>query len=80
MKHTTALIAFATQTHAQTQEEIDKYPRWATEMDHYGYTWEAFEVTTEDDYILTTFHITGTKDGGAFTPDKDAVLIMHGHS
>ena len=41
-----ALVGCATQAYAQTQEMSDKYPRWAAEMDHYGYTWEAFEVTT----------------------------------
>ena len=60
------LPAFAWDSLTATQET--KYPRFATEMDHYKYTWEAFEVTTDDDYILTTFHITGTQDGGAFTP------------
>lgn len=36
------------------------YPRFAYAMDiHAGYEWEAMEVTTEDDYILTTFHIKG---------------------
>ena len=28
-------------------------------MDGFGYSWEPFEVTTDDGYILTTFHITG---------------------
>ena len=48
-------------------------------MDLNGYTWEPFEVTTEDGYILTLFHITGTVDGGAFTPTLPPVLINHGH-
>lgn len=48
-------------------------------MDYYKYTWEAFEVTTEDDYILTTFHITGTQADGMFTPSKEAILLQHGH-
>ena len=47
-------------------------------MDTAGYTWEAFDVTTEDDYILTVFHITGTSEGGMFTPTKEPVLIQHG--
>lgn len=48
-------------------------------MDLNGYTWEPFEVTTEDGYILTLFHITGTVDEGAFTPTLPPVLINHGH-
>jgi hypothetical protein len=43
-------------------------------MDIWDYTWEAFEVDTEDGYVLTTFHITGTSSG-KFSPDKGAVLI-----
>jgi len=48
-------------------------------MDYYKYTWEAFEVTTEDKYILTTFHITGTQADGMFTPTKEAILLQHGN-
>ena len=48
-------------------------------MDHYGYLWEAFEVTTEDKYILTTFHITGTQAAGPIEPWMATVLIQHGH-
>ena len=48
-------------------------------MDHYNYTWEAFEITTEDDYIVTTFHITGTRDGGLFNPTKESILVQHGN-
>ena len=47
-------------------------------MEKWGYTWEAFDVTTKDGYILTTFHITGTVEGGPFKPDKSTVLIQHG--
>ena len=44
-----------------------------------GYTWEAVEVTTDDGYILTTFHITGTIASGKFNPDKGSVLVQHGN-
>ena len=47
-------------------------------MNQYGYTWEAFKVTTDDSYYLTLFHVTGTKDGGKFAPTKDPVLVQHG--
>ena len=77
MKLIAAMLAGAAV--AQTQEMKDKYPRWSTEMDHYGYTWDAFEITTDDDYILTTFRITGKTDG-PIEVTKDALLIMHGHT
>ena len=35
----------------------------------------AFDVETEDGYILTTFHVTGSKKTGKFNPDKGTVLI-----
>ena len=35
------------------------YPRFENEMSEWypSYKWEAIEVTTTDDYILTMFHI-----------------------
>ena len=46
-------------------------------MSKFGYDWEPLQVTTDDDYILTTFHILGKsgedRDGSAGT-----VLMMHG--
>ena len=72
---TAFVIGLTAIVEAQTPEEIAKYPRWATEMDLQGYTWESFEVTTEDNYILSEFHITGTKEGGKFTPTKEPVLV-----
>jgi pimeloyl-ACP methyl ester carboxylesterase len=50
-----------------------------TEMDFWGYTYTAHTVTTEDDYELVMFRITGDASG-AFTPDKPAVVIVHGSS
>ena len=80
MKYLAALlVAYAQHAQAQTQEEKDKYPRFATEMDYYGYLWEAFEITTEDKYILTTFHITGTVEAGPITPTKESIMTQHGH-
>ena len=40
------------------QQAVD-YPRFADLMDQWGYDWEAYKVTTDDHYILTTFHILG---------------------
>ena len=47
-------------------------------MAWYGYTWEAIKVTTEDGFILTTFHVTGTTEKGPFEPTLPPVLIQHG--
>lgn len=46
-------------------------------MAKWGYEWNAFEVTTKDDYILTTFQIL-PKQGGA--TGKGSVLMQHGLS
>ena len=43
----------------------------------HGFTWEPLKVTTEDGHILTTFHVTGNKEG-LFTPTMPPVLLMHG--
>lgn len=51
-----------------------EYKRFADIMSSYGYTWEAVKVTTEDGYILTTFHVTGNAEG-PFTPSRPPVLI-----
>ena len=59
---------------AQAQEE---YKRFADVMDQWGYTWEAIKVTTEDGFILTTFHILGNSQG-PFTPTMPPVIIQHG--
>ena len=48
-------------------------------MTKYKYTWEAFDVETEDGYILTTFHVTGSTETGKFSPDKGTLLIQHGN-
>ena len=39
----------------------ESYPRFEALMDKFGYEWEAIKVTTEDDYILSTFHVLGKK-------------------
>ena len=53
----------------------EEYKRFADLMDFYGYDWEAIKVTTDDGYILTTFHVTGNKKTGPFTPTMPPVLI-----
>ena len=53
------------------------YKNFYDVMDYLQYSWEAFEVTTEDDYILTLFHVTGNKQGD-YKPTEPPILMMHG--
>ena len=57
-----------------------KYPEYAKFMKHWGYKWEAFEITTDDDYVLTTFRITEPRKGDPVVPDPmlNPVMLMHG--
>ena len=48
-------------------------------MDQWGYDWESHQVTTDDDYILTTFHVVGKK-GSSQKATQGSVLIQHGHT
>ena len=57
--------------------KTDDYSRFGALMDKFGFDWEPVKVGTDDGFILTTFHITGNKDG-KFTPTMPPVLIMHG--
>jgi len=54
------------------------YPRFADVMTSQGYDWEAIKVTTDDHYILTTFHILGKTDGSTKAATEGSVLIQHG--
>ena len=48
---------------AATEEVLPQtstsYPRFESIMTSQGYDWEPIKVTTDDGYILTTFHILG---------------------
>ena len=70
---------FASLAVAQTELEIELYPEFAKDMLHWGYKWEAFTLTTDDSYKLTTFRITERK-GHEVVPDPDLnpVVLMHG--
>ena len=60
-------------------DPASSYSRFAHIMDRYGYEWEAFKVTTDDQYILSTFHILGkTGEANSDTASKGSVLIQHG--
>ena len=56
------------------------YDRFAIIMETWGYTWEPLKVTTDDGYILTTFHITGKVDSEPVKPldTLGSVVIQHG--
>ena len=70
---------FASLAVAQTELEIELYPEFAKDMLHWGYKWEAFTLTTDDSYKLTTFRIT-ERVGHEVVPDPDLnpVVLMHG--
>ena len=70
ISYLTAVAVFSTEIKAQTPQQKDEYPEYAAGMDKYGYTWEPIKITTEDGYILTTFHITGKK-GTSLTSYED---------
>ena len=55
------------------------YPHFAKVMDRYGYDWEAFKVHTEDQYILTTFHVLGKTGQARNAVSRDSVLVQHGN-
>ena len=57
---------------------VTEYARFAETMAYYGYAWEPHKVITEDDYILTTFHILGKTGVPYVKPDQGSVLIQHG--
>jgi len=56
------------------------YDRFATIMEKWGYTWEPLKVTTDDGYILTSFHITGKVGEEPVKPTETlgSVVIQHG--
>ena len=70
--------AFAVATTENATPNDTSYPRFAEVMSSQGYDWEAIKVTTDDHYILTTFHILGKTDGSTQTPLNGSVLIQHG--
>lgn len=48
-------------------------------MDQFGYTWEPFTITTEDGYLLTTFHILENINKSVTKNESYMpVMVMHG--
>ena len=54
-----ALSELSSANAAMQELHASQYPRFADVMNKFGYDWEPMTVTTDDDYILTTFHILG---------------------
>ena len=71
------LNQFASEQAALQAYNNSQYPRFADVMSKFGYDWEPLTVTTDDDYILTTFHILG-KSGEARDGSAGTVLVQHG--
>ena len=69
---------YAAQAAAQTDEEIAAYPDMAQGFAKHGITWESVKVTTDNGYILTAFHITGSAKNGPFEITKPALVMQHG--
>ena len=55
----TAALAALSYADGHGQEDETKYPRWAAAMETEGYTWEPYEIVTDDGWHLTLFRITG---------------------
>ena len=51
------------------------YAYWDSGIATFGYTYTAHEITTDDNYIITAFRITGDSNG-SFTPDKPPVVVL----
>ena len=60
-------------------ENVGQYPRMDLMMNYYGYGYTAYEVTTDDGYILTAFRITG-RIGSDYQPTKPPVVFLHNRS
>lgn len=65
----------ATMAASQSQLQKDTYPRFTEVMEDFAedYTWEPIEMTTDDDYVLTSFLITSKDDENEM--DNPPVLI-----
>ena len=81
LKFVTLGLVAGQQVLAQTDEDLSDYSLFAFQMEEWGYTWEPIKVTTEDSYVLTTFHITGRVDQEKQTPRDESlnpVVLMSG--
>lgn len=70
---------------ASSISDESSYTEFSTYMSEWGYTWEPLQVLTDDNYTLTTFHITGTNSTSSphsFQTDRNSdyspVVLMYG--
>ena len=47
-------------------------------MTKYGYDWEPVNVTTEDNFIITTFHVLGKTGEERPSVSAGSILVQHG--
>jgi hypothetical protein len=78
IKFGASLATLFSLVNGQTAEEEARYPLFAAQMKEWGYTWDPLTVTTEDGYILTTFHVTGKVGHEITKKEYPPVMLMHG--
>ena len=66
------IMKFQFDTTSFVRETFSAYPAFEEQMNIHGYDWEAHEVVTDDDYILTLFHIIGDDESQS---SRGSVLI-----
>ena len=60
---------------AQSQEDRDKYPKWAEACDRFGYEWEPHVAEPDDGWFVTVFRITKANGIDLKSSPKPPVLI-----
>ena len=73
----TTFAALAALASAQTDKEMEDYPRMAELMAAQNLTWTSEEVVSEDGYHLSMFRITGSTVTGPYEITKPPILAMH---
>ena len=61
---------------AESSKLSAKYEAFAQGMSHYGYSWEAVEVTTEDGAVCTMFHITGKHGSEWYKSSRPEIPVL----
>ena len=55
-----------------------KVPEWDALMTNYGFDYEAYEVQTDDEWLLTLFRVKGMAGVRKPPSSKPPLLLMHG--
>ena len=78
-KSSASLAILATlQSGLISNANAQQYEEFAAVMSKFGYAWTYEEVTTEDDWILTLFRITGKEDQDPVVSTHPPILLQHG--